>query len=814
MKRVWWCFCLLLMVSAASSEAIYSEKKIRLSEGWEFVREDISCFADVLEIGRMSNMSSKPQWQKVCLPHCYNSADALDPDVAYYKGVAWYRSVLSVENPYEQGRTILEFEGAGQKVEVYVYDELVATHVGGYDAWMVDITDAADRCKKDPVCVEKYQGKIPVAVRCDNRHDEELIPSDLSDFNLYGGIYRPVNLVYLPAVGVERIPVTPSLSADRRRASVSVALHLYNPQKIAGVTWSYVIKDPVGKVVGKSKEMTIEYEEGVSPVFALKGRPMLWDVDNPRCYTCVLTLMADNVKQSFEVPFGFRQTEFVEKGPFMLNGRRLLLRGTHRHEDHAGVGAAMTDTQMRHDMLQMKAMGVNFIRLGHYQQNDLILHLCDSLGILVWEESPWCRNYVTSPSMKEQSRQMLTQMIRQHYNHPSVLLWGMGNEVDWLQREPYFDKQVVREFLKEMVNLSHQLDPSRLTCLRRCDFARDIVDVYSPSIWAGWYKANFHDYALLEREGFESVLHFIHAEWGGDSHVARHTDGDFNEISVGDKNSDWSESYIVKLFDWHLKEQEKMSWLTGACFWTFKDFSTPLRPTNPIPYVNQKGVVQRDNTPKESYYVFQSYWTDAPMVHIYGHTWPVRPEQKDGKYEILVYSNCDEVELFVNNQSMGTRKRNTEDYPAAGFHWKVSMNNGDNTIRAVAHKGKTMLTDEIRQVVQQGTWGSPATLQLSMVVLEDGAPALQALLLDANGKICLDAHDVVEFGSTRPDALLQNQGTATGSKVIQLSNGRAFIRVLRHDDSCAFSAWLRNNPKIHSVALVPFGNKRNQQKGN
>ena len=118
MKRVWWCFCLLLMVSAASSEAIYCESKQRLSEGWEFVREDISCFADVLEIGRMSNMSSKPQWQKVCLPHCYNSADALDPDVAYYKGVAWYRSVLSVENPYEQGRTILEFEGAGQKVEI------------------------------------------------------------------------------------------------------------------------------------------------------------------------------------------------------------------------------------------------------------------------------------------------------------------------------------------------------------------------------------------------------------------------------------------------------------------------------------------------------------------------------------------------------------------------------------------------------------------------------------------------------------------------------------------------------------------------
>ena len=519
-------------------------------------------------------------------------------------------------------------------------------------------------------------------------------------------------------------------------------------------------------------------------------------------YTCVLTLHAADVQQTFEVPFGFRETQFVEHGPFMLNGRRLLLRGTHRHEDHAGVGAAMTDAQMRQDMLQMKEMGVNFIRLGHYQQSDLILHLCDSLGILVWEESPWCRNYVTSQSMKEMSKRMLRQMILQHYNHPSVMLWGMGNEVDWLQKEPYFDQQVVRAFLKEMVDLSHQLDPSRLTSLRRCDFARDIVDVYSPSIWAGWYKANFHDYSQMEREGFESVARFIHAEWGGDSHVGRHADGDFQEISVGDKNSDWSESYIVKLFDWHLKEQEKMPWLTGACFWTFKDFSTPLRPTNPIPYVNQKGVVQRDNTPKESFYVFQSYWTEKPMVHIYGHSWPVRPEQKDGQYEILVYSNCDEVELLVNGQSQGVRRRNTDDYPAAGFHWNVPLRNGDNSIKAIAHKGKVTLTDEMHQQVQTGTWGKPSKIQLSRITLPDGTPALQALLVDAQGKICLDSRDVVEFGSTRPDALLQNQGTATGSKVIQMANGRAVIRVLKHDRSCAFSAWLRNNPTISSEVLA------------
>lgn len=162
-----------------------------------------------------------------------------------------------------------------------------------------------------------------------------------------------------------------------------------------------------------------------------------------------------------------------------------------------------------------------------------------------------------------------------------------------------------------------------------------------------------------------------------------------------DRNGDWSESYIIRLFDWHLKEQETMLWLTGSLFWTFKDFSTPLRPQNPIPYVNQKGVVQRDGTPKESYYVFQSYWSPKPMLHIYGHSWPVRWGKPDEPKEILVYSNCPEVELFVNGTSQGRKKRNSQDFPAAGLHWDVALKEGDNQIEARGYCGKILLNDKI-----------------------------------------------------------------------------------------------------------------------
>ncbi|MBQ9223559.1 MAG: hypothetical protein IJ166_07530 [Prevotella sp.] len=172
MRRFIVFYCLLFVSVSLSATAIYGEKKTRLSEGWEFVRQELSGIDDVIESEKAANMSSKPKWQKVCLPHCYNDVDATDPDVPYYKGIGWYRITLPVDNPYRDGRTILEFEGAGQKVQVYVYDELVATHVGGYDAWMVDITEVVARFKKH-AAAERFKGGVPVAVRCDNRHNEE-----------------------------------------------------------------------------------------------------------------------------------------------------------------------------------------------------------------------------------------------------------------------------------------------------------------------------------------------------------------------------------------------------------------------------------------------------------------------------------------------------------------------------------------------------------------------------------------------------------------------------------------------------------------
>lgn len=785
-----------------------------LTEGWEFVRRDLGGIWETLRSA--DRALDLPVWTPVTLPHCYNATDAVDPDTPYYQGPAWYRTQLAVANPYAGGRTLLHFEGAGQKSELWVGDQCVARHVGGYDEFTVDITDAVAAWRTSPLAQLPASesritpGRVPVAVRCDNSRDLESIPSDLSDFNRYGGLYRPVHLVYLPAGGLTRVQVMPVRAADGSwrvdlgaRFAASGTADAGHEAPPSTVTVRIIA--PSGEVVATAETHLAPPLTGANtpadvlqPLLSLAiPAPQLWSPDSPALYG--VEVVARNVhgeSRLFE-RFGLRTFEWIEHGPFRLNGARLVLRGTHRHEDHAGLGAAMPEPLIETELRLMKTMGVNFIRLGHYQQSRRVLELCDELGLLVWEEIPWCRGGLGGERYRAQARAMLRAMIDQHRNHPAIILWGLGNEIDWPGDFPAYEREQVRAFARELHELAHQLDPTRFTALRRCDFCRDIVDVYSPSIWAGWYGGQFTEYAESSRREMLRVKHFLHAEWGGDSHAGRHAEDPYallrdvsatgatderglDFMDVGGKarasrDGDWSETYLCDLVDWHLKEQEKMDWLTGSAMWPFKDFSTPLRPGNPVPFVNQKGAVERDLTPKESFYVYQSYWTTAPMVHVYGHSWPVRWGQPGEKRLVRVYSNCDEVELWLNGVSQGARRRNPQDFPAAGLHWDVAFADGMNTLRAVGKKSGHTVTDEIAQRYETRAWTAPDHLRLQQLPAPAGRVRVQVELLDRAGVVCLDARDVVRFGQAGDGRLLDDLGTAGGSRVVQLANGRARI---------------------------------------
>jgi beta-galactosidase len=755
----------------ASAEGTVEHER-RLTTGWEHYRGNLG---GVWEVWRGDKASDNVAWERVAVPHCFNARDAVDPDEAYYQGPGWYRTHVAVENPFPNGRTLLYFEGAGQKTEVWVGQKRVERHIGGYDEWVVDITDAAAGLKE-----------IPIAVFCDNSRDLEMIPSSLSDFNLYGGLYRYVNLLYVPAVSMERMHV--------RDGVVSARLH--NPKDLKDeVAMEVRVTDPSGKVIHTESRKTKPWS-GEQTIARFKiDAPQLWSPATPSLYRCQVKLG----EQEVEERFGIRTVEWVEHGPFKLNGERLLLRGTQRHEDHAGLAAAMTEDLIRKEMLMIKAMGANFIRLGHYQQSRIVLDLCDELGLLVWEEIPWCRGGVGGERYREQARSMMRAMIDQHRNHPSVILWGLGNENDWPGDFDTPDQKAeIRAFMTELNTLAHSLDPSRQTVIRRCDFASDIPDVYSPSIWAGWYSGRYTEYKPASEKEMKKVRHFIHAEWGGDSHAGRHSENPdkiISQIAAGgrtdergldylltggqtraSKDGDWSETYICNLFDWCLKEQETMPWLTGAAQWVFKDFSTPLRPENPVPRMNQKGIVERDLTPKEGYYVFQSYWAEKPMAHIYGHSWPMRWGNEGESKMVKVYSNCQTAELFVNGVSCGVKTRNSQDFPAAGLRWMVNFEEGNNRIRVAARKGAAEVVDQITQFYQTRKFGKPTHFELSQTK-EGGLIQVEAWLMDTGGIMCVEARNAVRFELAGDGLLIDNQGTARGSRKVELCNGRALIRV-------------------------------------
>ena len=785
---------------SATSEMSGNRYSQRLATGWEFHRGSLG---GVWEVWRGKEIADH-HWQAMELPHCFNAHDAVDPDQPYYQGPGWYRINLKVANPYPNGRTLLHFEGAGQTTDVFVHLEKLAHHVGGYDEFVVDITDAVARLPSAE--------NVPVAVLCDNSRDLERIPSDLSDFTLYGGLYRYVNLLYVPAISVERIHVQTTVAPKGGHhagvdAKAAVKVRLYNPRALQDeLQFELRVLDPDGKVV-HHRTLSSPPWDGAKLLSDFElPRPQLWSPASPALYRCELTLSTPAGKAAVTERFGLRYCEFVTHGPFKLNGERLLIRGTQRHEDHAGLGAAMPEELTAREMRLIKELGANFVRLGHYQQSRTVLDLCDELGLLVWEEVPWCRGGVGGPAYRSQAHDMLRNMIDQHFNHPAIILWGLGNENDWPGDFPAFSKDDVRAFMGELNSIAHQMDSGRKTAIRRCEFAKDIPDVYSPSIWMGWYRGQYTEYAHESFQEMQKVDHFLHMEWGGDSHAGRHSEqvdpifiqGSGKQIGYDfqttgsapnpSKDGVWSETYQCNLFDWCLKEQETMPWLSGAAQWNFKDFATPLRPQNPVPRVNQKGLVERDLTPKEGFYVFQSYWSHRPMVHIYGHTWPVRSGEAGERKLVKVYSNCDSVELFLNGASCGVRKRNSQDFPAAGLRWIVSFPAGDNHIRAVGHGKGAPVEDQIRFRYQTEKWGETATLDLKESSRAGDLITLELWARDKNGVLCLDARNRIRFEIAGEGSLQDDLGTVSGSRVVELRNGRARIMVSLRRDRCIVSA--------------------------
>lgn len=778
------------------------EHTIDLNDNWYFYKGDLGGIWESIRPVKSGTPEDSVQWKEVSLPHCFNGTDSVDPQIPYYQGYGWYRKDIKPENPFSKGRTILYFEGAGQVSEVYINSQKAAYHRGGYDEWSVDITDFLIN-----------ENPLRVSIRCSNSRDLQIIPSDLSDFNLYGGLYRSVKLIYQPENYIKSLSLTPRVINQGETAELTLEAEINHTNDMMDILLE--IRNPYGRCLLSEP---LKSQNGKIQIKTIIEKPELWFPESPQLYSCTLSikLEGETKSQSYKDLFGFRYFNFEKHGPFFLNGKRLLLKGTHRHEDHAGIAAAMSDYLIEKEMKMIKAMGANFIRLGHYQQSRKVLDLCDSLGLLVWEEIPWCRGGLGGAEYQKMGLEMLENMIKQHYNHPSVILWGLGNENDWPGDFSEFDKKKIQNYMTQLHKRAHELDDTRLTSIRRCDFCKEIPDVYSPSIWAGWYRGHYREYKKATLEHIKEVDHFLHVEWGASSHAGRFSEDPYEGLEnlktgVGtdergndaslyggiarvSKDGSWSENYACDLFDWTLKEQETMPELSGTAFWPFKDFATPLRPENPVPYVNQKGVVERDLTAKEAFFVVQSYWSNEPMIRIFGQKWTDRWGKEGDLKDFRVYSNCRVVELFLDGQSLGIKKRDPQDFPAAGLRWKQSLTIGKHTLRAVSLDDK--VEDSLFFHYHSDDWGSPSNIHCSQLKKEGQEVDVRIQVLDENGKLCLNYEKYVTFSLAGKGQLLDNLGTSQGSSRVQMCNGKSGIKIQSEENSSVLAVTCDNLPTL------------------
>ncbi|MBC8374621.1 MAG: DUF4982 domain-containing protein [FCB group bacterium] len=756
-----------------------SRQSILLNEDWNYLEK-------AADYEQLSSIPSG-EWEQINLPHTWNALDATDNNPGYRRAASWYRKLIGI--PETPNRIVLYFEGVNISSKVFVNGSQAGGHIGGYVGFEVDITDHINTGETNEILVW-----------VDNSVNPNIIPSQKSDFFIFGGITRDVWFKSIPQVSLGALHIsTPSVSHESAATNLSFDIS-NNTQKEKQLSVLAQLIDPQGVIVFQLNTGVL-VEAGQATVklaFPDLQNPMLWSPDTPNLYTVSVSLEGEQLQDEISQRVGYRWFEFKEHGPFFLNGERLLLRGTHRHEGWAGLGNALPDSLHRKDMEMIKEMGANFVRLAHYPQDPEIYRACDELGLLVWDELPWCRGGMGGDVWKSNTERLFREQIAQNYNHPSIILWSVGNELYW---QPDFegggDIHKLKAYVSHLNDLAHELDPYRLTTMRKFYDGAEITDVFSPSIWAGWYSGVYKTFQTAIEKANKKYKRFFHMEYGGSSHVGRHTENPItgegfvkedewdekpNLINVKKVSSsgDWSESYIVDLFDWHLMVSESADWLTGNAQWAFKDFGTPLRPENAIPYINQKGLVDREGKPKDAYYVFKSYWTTDPrFCYIESHTWKERFGKKGEIKQISVFSNCEKVELILNGISLGKKTRNIEDYPASGFHWDLTFSEGLNQLEAVGYSEDQEVTrdhHELRYIL--GKPGKPEDIKLSSQELPDGKILIQARVVDKEGELCPQYNKRVYFDVDGPGDLLRYQGTPTGSDVIEFASGKATIEFI------------------------------------
>ena len=680
-------FCLTVYATPESS-AQGSRIVMGINDNWEFHKGGTE-YAQQISF-------DDSKWQRINLPHTWNATDPFDDDETYYRGIGWYRKKIKLDAALKNKKVFLYFEGANQVTDIYVNGAFEGEHKGGYTAFSFDITSSLNWSNN---------AENVIAVQVNNAHDNFIPPLSVG-YALYGGIYRNAWIIATNDLHFKEINnnskgvfiTTPKVSAEKAALNVKTTVVNESGEK-RNFQFVNTVFDKYGKkIITFSKEISLNTNEQTI-VEATSGeirKPYLWSPEDPYLYKVQTQLIEDGkIVDEVTNPLGFRWFHFDPAKGFFLNGKKYILHGVNRHQDMQGKGSALSDEDHIRDMHLIKNMGVNFMRLAHYPQAPEVLKLADELGIIIWEEIPIVNYMNIHPEFLNNAENMLREMIHQSFNHPSVIIWGSMNEVlldskNGVRIQKHYDTAYVkdvRRFAFSLDSLIRSEDRTRYTTMamhESDDYSKyqldNISQIAGHNLYSGWYGGKVED--------FGKTLDKIHAakpqqivfisEYGAGSDRRVNTSNPERLDFTGEYQRYYHESY--------LRQINARPYLAGTAIWNEFDFSQP-NIGGTISSENQKGLMTWNRKYKDVYFLYKANWNLEAMVYIATRDWLHRAGYEDTRYNVDVYTNLNEVTLYLNGNKLKTAK--PDDIHKCSF--SVQLKDGDNFIEAVGKvNGKTI----------------------------------------------------------------------------------------------------------------------------
>lgn len=592
-------------------------------------------------------------WEVVNIPHTWNATDGQDGGNDYFRGTSCYvRTILKSELPKGE-KYYLEINGANSSADVYMNGKRLAHHDGGYSTWRVDISHT-------------LRAENVLSILVDNAANDTVYPQT-ADFTFYGGLYRNVNIICVPEThfdldyfggpGIQVTPVVTDLDAN-----VSIKAHISNLQETDKVIYRILDAEKNVEYEGTDSQMVI------SNVHLWHGRK------NPYLYTAEARIIREGeLLDSVSVRFGCRSFEIHPEKGFILNGEVYPLRGVSRHQDWLGIGNALLPEHHKKDMDLICEVGANTIRLAHYQHDQYFYDLCDERGMVVWAEIPYISRHMNGGNDNTVSQ--MKELITQNYNHPSIVVWGLSNEITM---DGAKDSDMINQH-RILNNLVHELDsqrPTVIACISMCGIEEEYVhipDVVSYNHYFGWYGGNLEEYGTW----FDK----FHAKYPDTPiGISEYGCEALNWHNSNPEAGDYSEEYQAIYHESLIRQLFSRQYLWATHVWNMFDFGADARAEGGENGQNHKGLITFDRKyKKDSFYAYKAWLSDDPFVHLCSKRYIDRVENTT---KVTVYSNLPEVELFANGISLGKKK--AEDH---FFYFEVK-NEGETKLLAVSGEYK------------------------------------------------------------------------------------------------------------------------------